>query len=130
VSQTFVIQPDRAQVQGLAEFLRRALPGKPLRVEVAEYRRKRSDQQNRYLWGVAYKRLQDATGQPAEDWHEFFLGEFFGWERGELFGRPRLRPIRRSSRLTTAEFGELVEFIQARAAENGVYIPSPNEEIA
>lgn len=130
MSQTFVIQPDRAQVAGLARWLAAALPGKALRVEVAEYRKRRSDQQNRYLWGVAYKRLEEATGQEAADWHDFFLGEFFGWERVSLFDRPRLKPLRRSKKLSTTEFSDYVEFIQRKAAEHGIYIPSPNEEIA
>jgi len=97
------------------------------KVTVERYAKRRSDQQNRYLWGIAYKTLQDATGQPAEDWHEYMLGECFGWEVTELFGRKRSRPIRRSSTLTTLEFMDYVAFIQQRAAENGLYIPDPND---
>ena len=97
------------------------------KVTVERYAKKRSDQQNRYLWGVAYKALQDATGQPAEDWHQYMLGEHFGWEEVELFGKKKIRPRGGSSKLSTIEFGNFVDFIQQRAAENGLYIPDPNE---
>ncbi len=108
-------------------FLQRLPSSKAWRVEVAQHTKRRSDAQNRYLWGVAYAELAKATGQPAEDWHEYFLGEHYGWETVEMLGRRKLRPVRRSSRLTKAEFAEHVEFIQARAAEHGIYIPDPNE---
>jgi len=112
----------------LSKFLDRlASTAGKWRVTVQPYRKQRSDAQNRYLWGVAYKLLQDATGQPAADWHEYMLGEHFGWEETELFGKKRLRPLNRSSKLNTLEFMDYVAFIQQRAAENGLYIPDPNE---
>lgn len=111
----------------LRDFVMSALPGKELRVEVCEYRKRRSDDQNRYLWGVVYATLRNATGQPADDWHEYMLGEWAGWEETALFGRKRLRPLRRSSKLSTVEFADYVAFIQQRAAENNIYIPDPGE---
>jgi hypothetical protein len=129
MSQTFIIPPENREriADNLRAFVMQALPGKRLRVEVSEHRKRRSDDQNRYLWGVAYKTLRDATGQEAEDWHEYMLGEWAGWEEYELFGRKRLRPTRRSSKLSTVEFADYVAFVQQRAAENGIYIPDPNE---
>lgn len=128
-TQTFVIPPDKREgfADRLRAFVMSALPGKRLRVEVGEFRKRRSDDQNRYLWGVCYAALRDATGQPSDDWHEYMLGEWAGWEEVQLFGRKRLRPLRRSSKLSTVEFAEYVAFIQQRAAENGVYIPDPGE---
>lgn len=112
----------------LLAFLDRLPAEKKWRVTVGQYRKRRSGAQNRYLWGVAYKTLQDATGQPAEDWHEYMLGEYHGWEEYEMFGKRKIRPIKRSSKLSTMEFMDFVEFIQMRAAEHGIYIPDPNEE--
>jgi hypothetical protein len=57
------------------------------------------------------------------------LGEHFGWETLEGFGRKRMRPIRRSSKLSTMEFQDYVAFIQQKAAELGIVIPDPNEEV-
>lgn len=121
--------PARERILGNArQFLAMLGKDRSWQVEVREWRKTRSSEQNRYLWGVAYARLAEATGQPADDWHEYMLGEHYGWETVELFGRRKLRPMRRSSNMTTAEFSAHVEFIRARAAEFGIYIPDPNEE--
>ena len=123
-AQTFILPTGLAALQ---TFLQRLPMVCKWKVTVERYAKKRSDQQNRYLWGVAYKTLQDATGQPAEDWHQYMLGEHFGWEEVELFGKKKIRPRGGSSKLSTTEFGDFVDFIQQRAAENGLYIPDPNE---
>lgn len=95
---------------------------------VKDKRPRRSHEQNRYLWGVAYATvLQHLPGWDAEDVHEYFLGEWSGWETLEGFGRKRLRPVRRSSRLSTVEFSDFVGFIQRTMAERGVIIPDPGE---
>ena len=96
-------------------------------VTVGPYRRKRSDQQNRMLWGIAYKTLADATGNDPDDLHEFFLGDHFGWEVRTVMGQQRRVPKRRSSGLTTGEFSDYYAFIQRRAAEVGYYVPDPGE---
>lgn len=123
--QTFILPHAKAN---LLAFIERLPTQVKWRVTIKRYAKPRSNEQNRYLWGVPYKILADATGQPAEDWHEYMLGECFGWEEAEMFGRKKLRPMRRSSKLTTTEFSEFVAFIQQRAAEHGLYIPDPNEE--
>jgi hypothetical protein len=91
---------------------------------------RRSHEQNRYLWGVCYAAiLKHLEGWDAEDVHEYCLGEWSGWETLEGFGRKRLRPIRRSSRLSTTEFADYVGFIQRTMAAKGIDIPEPNEEV-
>lgn len=91
---------------------------------------KRSDQQNRYLWGAVYPAiLQHLQGWDADDVHEFCLGSWSGWERLEGFGRVRLRPIRRSSKLSKMEFIDFVAHIQRTMAEKGIVIPDPNERM-
>ena len=116
-----------ASVDRLAKFAL-ALPlDKGWAFEVTEARRKRTLEQNAYLWGVVYATLEKATGQEAEDWHNYWLGEFFGWDKVELFGRSKLKPKRRSSRLTTVEFADYIDFIARKCAEQGIYIPEPNE---
>ena len=100
-------------------------------VTVAEHRPRRSDPQNRYLWGVVYPTILKAgtlEGWTADDIHDYLLGEHFGWETVEGFGKKRLRPLRRSSKLNKQEFSDFVAFIQRRMAEHGIYVPDPNEE--
>mgnify|MGYP001230933696 FL=1 len=99
---------------------------KPWMVTIEPYQRRRTEQQNRYLWGVVYATLlQHLPGWRAEDVHEYMLGECFGWERLEGFGAIRLRPIRTSSKLNKQEFSDYVAFVQQKAAELGIYIPDP-----
>lgn len=93
-------------------------------VAVTEKKPRRSDQQNRYLWGVVYKTVCDALGGwDADDVHEYCLGECFGWETLEGLGKRRMRPIRRSSKLNKQEFTDYVDWIQRHMAEKGIYIP-------
>ena len=106
------------------------LPLARYRVTVEEAKPKRSDPQNRYLWGVVYPAILSAgklEGWSANDLHEYLLGEHFGWELVEGFGRKRQRPIRRSSKLSKIEFVDYVSFIQQRMSEHGIYVPDPNE---
>ena len=82
--------------------------------------------QNAYLWGVVYPRFtEQLEGFTREDVHEYMLGECFGWEELEGFGRKRLKPIQRSSSLSKMEFMDYVAFIQQKGAEMGIDIPEP-----
>ncbi len=95
-------------------------------ITVEERKTKRSEQQNRYLWGVCYAELLKVLpGWDAEDVHEYMLGEWSGWETLLGFDKKRLRPLRRSSKLNKQEFADFVAFIQRKAAEHGVFIPDP-----
>lgn len=135
--QTFILprasRGDRERAVGrVARFLAGLGDGDAWKVEITKSRKRRSDQQNRYLWGVCYPTFLSGGGEELRDWaaedlHEYFLGEVFGWERLQGLGRTRMRPLKRSSRLSTVEFGEFVAAIQRKAAELGIYIPDPNE---
>lgn len=129
MTQTFRLpKTDRERIAAnLHAFVLSALPGKDLRVEVSEYRKRRSQDQNAALWGIAYKTLSDATGNDPDDLHAYFLGEWSGWETITVMGQQRRVPKRRSSKLTTVEFSEFYAFIQQRSAETvGVFIPDPD----
>jgi hypothetical protein len=111
-------------IDRLTKVLRALDSEKAWEVTVSEKKRRRSEQQNRYLWGVCYAEiLKHLPGWDAEDVHEYFLGEHFGWEVLEGFGKKRMKPIRRSSRLNKMEFADYVNFIQRKAADMGIYIP-------
>ncbi len=93
---------------------------------VKENKITRSEQQNRYLWGLVYKTIAaHLQGWDAEDIHEYCLGEWSGWETVEGFGRKRMKPLRRSSNLNKQEFSDYVDFIQRHMAEKGIVIPDP-----
>lgn len=127
--QRFVLHPDasRERVLANAHAALDNLPDKGAwQVEIKRKVKRRSKDQNEYLWAVCYKILEDSTGQEAKDWHEYFLGEHFGWEEHDMLGKRKLKPRRRSSGLSTMEFWDFVAFIQRRAGENGIFIPDPD----
>lgn len=131
----FILPADRPRDEILARmvrFVHQLDAGKAWEWTCAPYKKRRSMQQNAYLWGVCYATILQQGGEAlrgwsADDLHEYFLGEHFGWETLEGFGRKRLRPLKRSSRLSTSEFSDFVDFIQRKAAELGIYIPDANE---
>lgn len=129
--QTFILQ--RAVERNLTKLVAflSALPtDRQWKLTVSEFKRTRSHEQNAYLWGIVYVAiLQHLPGWDADDIHEYCLGEWSGWETLEGFGRKRLRPVRRSSKLSTTEFTDYVAFIQRTMAAKGIYVPDPNEEM-
>jgi len=100
-------------------------------ISVEPWKRKRSDAQNRFLWGVAYPMILEQGGETLGGWgrddlHEYFLGECFGWEMLEGFGRKRMRPLKRSSALTKEEFTEYLMFLEQRCIDMGMGpLPEP-----
>lgn len=115
-------------IERFAKVLSALAADKAWEVTVVEQKRRRSEQQNRFLWGVVYKTICEALeGWDAEDVHEYFLGEHFGWETLEGFGRKRMKPIRRSARLNKQEFADYIAFIQRKCSELGIFIPDANQ---
>lgn len=129
--QTFILQSGVRNLTRLVSFLSALSTGQAWKITICEWKRTRSNEQNAYLWGVVYETiLPHLPGWDANDLHEFFLGEHYGWTTLEGLGRKRLKPLRRSSKLTTVEFADHVAFIQRAMAEKGIYVPDPNEEVS
>lgn len=124
-----ILRTDR-EVDRFAVMLKARIAARgPQRAEHEDWKPRRSDAQNRYLHGVVYPAFLTALeGWTRDDVHEFLLGEHFGWERLEGFGRPRVKPLKRSSRLSKTEFSEYVAFCQQKAAEHGIFIPDPEPQ--
>lgn len=111
-------------IDRLTKSLRELDADKIFQVKVDEKKPKRSDQQNRYLFGVVYAEIaRHLEGWDKDDIHEFCLGEWSGWEVVEGFGKKRQRPVLRSSKLNKQQFGDYIEFIQRTMAERGIFIP-------
>lgn len=103
------------------------------RVEIHEHKATRSHQQNAYLWGGIYPAILKAGGNALAGWteddlHEYVLGECFGWETVTGFGKKRMRPKRRSSKLSKTEFMGFVDFIHRTMAGHGIFIPDPDPD--
>ena len=126
--------PRESLIARLISFLKTLPLGDAWKIEIKPYRKQRSLEQNAYLWGVVYQTILDEGGETLAGWdsadlHEYFLGEKFGWEVLEGFGRKRMRPVRRSSKLSTMEFMEYIDFIQCKMAQQGIVIPDPNQHL-
>ena len=99
-------------------------------VTVEPFKKPRTNQQNAYLWGVVYPTILETGGEALKGWqaddlHEYFLGEIYGWETLEGMGRKRMKPVKRSSRMNRSEFMDYLEQISQRCANLGIIIPEP-----
>jgi len=113
----------------ITKFVEEVDAEKAWRLTVEEMSSTRSTAQNSFLWGVVYPALLEGSdllkGWQATDLHEFFLGEMWGWEVIEGFGRKRMRPVRRSSTMNKTQFSDYISFIEQRALDMGIVIPNP-----
>jgi len=133
---------DRARVAEQVRVFVAALDtDKPWRVVVESDRPTRSNAQNRYLYGVAYRVLAQETGYEVEEIAEFCAGSYFGWRDVKVPKTPRnpegieSRPVRTTTTdehgkravLDKQAFSDYVAWIQRFAASKGLYIPEPDE---
>jgi hypothetical protein len=133
----FVIQPHCSR-EGLFAAVRgyiNSLPDdKPWLIEIGKLKKRRTDRQNRALWACAYAVIAEETGNDPEDLHQYFCGEFFGWDEYDVMGQLRKRPRRSTTKdgdgekdvIPTEEFVKFFDFIQYRAAEVGIFVPDPD----
>lgn len=117
---------------------------KPYRVTIEVAKVPRTNQQNRYLWGVAYKLIADAVGYEVDEVAEFMCGQYFGWTDKRVPKKPsnpegvESVPVRTTTRdadgkrrvLNKHEFADYVAFVQRFAAKRGVHIPDPDPDYA
>lgn len=130
MSDGFILKKDAIRdemITRIVRFLELLPMDRAWEVTVKRWQRKRSDDQNAALWGVAYPPIMEATGYEKGELHEFYLGECFGWTVKEIFGKKKRVPAKRSSKLTTLEFCDFYAFIQRHAAQElGIYVPDPD----
>lgn len=98
-------------------------------LEVKKTVTRRSHAQNRLLWSL-YEQILERGGEgmagwEKEDLHDFFLIQHFGHEVREMFGRKRLVPLQRSSKLDKQQFADLVDHIVRFMASQGVCLDMP-----
>ena len=104
------------------------LEGKKVNVAVGKYRKNRTDQSNRYLWGVCYKMIADETGYSIEDIHSLMKGMFL--RKLVFIKNKKYDVIQSSATLDTNAFSEYIEKIkQFAATELSLNIPNPQEVV-
>ena len=110
-----------------ARFKQHLLPlkGKIVEITAELQRRHRSNEQNRYYWGVVLKMIADYCGYFSQEEIESLHTEMC---RLFLPGVGMLALPTRTSDLSTVEMNDYMKKVRAWAAsELGVYIPEPNE---
>jgi hypothetical protein len=139
VSQRFVLNkdgPERETVRVNAMRLIAALPTtKSWMIEVKQYAKPRTLDQNAATFGLAYEVIMEATGlsgeREREKLHHDFCGDFFGWVDRPIIGRMPRRTT------TTGEDGKrdvvdtktmaaLYDHIQRTMLEYGIMVPDPD----
>jgi len=106
------------------------------RVTFTKFRRRRSDEQNKYLWSVVYPTVRDGM---KETWHvERTVQEVHCWLRGKFLtfhdvdqstgGRVPVQPSSTSD-LSVEEFTHYIDQIRQFADKHlNVYVPTPQGE--
>jgi len=130
MSQKFIIRKeDSLRRENCCAAIKSLDPAKDWSVEIKQYRRNRSLEQNAFLHAVPLKIICEHTGHSVEDMKEFLLGEWSGWMDYEFQGRPFSKPLKTSTaKLDVREFHQFLEFIEMYAAHRlGLSIPRPGE---
>jgi len=103
------------------------LEGKRVVVELKQYRKNRSNNQNAYIWGVVVKLITEYTGDRDNESKQV-------WEQvkikvGHVYTEGFLKGLGKPTKdLTTVEFEDLASRIRTWAnCDLGIYIPLPNE---
>ena len=98
------------------------LEGQAVEVIVRKQRKQRSDNQNRFYWGVIIEMLSEFTGYTREEMHEALKFRFLAAGQDEN----GLVKIRSTATLTTDEFINYTNNIVIWAAQElGVFVPDP-----
>lgn len=118
-----------------------SLAGREVEVIIRRKRKRRSLPQNNWYWGVcvpailhAFRDWSPDTGWNAEMVHEVLKQRFLPlireWEEvaipdtGEMVSVPMT-----TRKLTTTEFQDYKALVQQWAAEMGIIVPDPNEQV-
>lgn len=112
-----------------AAFRRRE--GDDVRIEIRQRVKARSNNQNRYMWGVVYEIIASDTGHTPEEIHEYCKAKFLP----RIFFAPKkgieeLELTKSTTTLSTFDMEEYLERVRAWAGQElGLQIPMPNESM-
>ena len=114
-------QNDKARLFGLLKHLKGHHA-----VGIKKHRHQRSNNQNRYYWGVVLAYMAEETGYTKDEVHQLMQRRFLKYAKDVLDGSEEF--VRSTSSLNTLEMQEYIDQICIFAiSELGVYIPQPGE---
>lgn len=110
------------------------MEGKRLAIKISEAKRRRSNSQNAYYWGVVIEQVRQlfadsGTDIDKEECHDF-LKQHVGGLKDVVCDPSGARHsiLKSSTKLTTRDWEDYMEKIRAWAAQFGCQIPFPNED--
>lgn len=124
---------DFLHLQGMKNLLRGFID-KELVIKVKERIRKRSEAQNRYYWGIliptvrAFLKETEGKTYTEDQLHTYHLMKVIGAKPviTEILGLEVVSfEVKRSSKMSTKEFGEFVDILQAYWAERDLVVSDP-----
>lgn len=119
-----------AELRGRIFATLRKHAGAELDIEIRAHRKNRSLAQNAWLWGCAYPLIAEEIGYDRhehDELHYWLVATCFGTHFDERLGADV--PNARSSKLTTKEFGDYMEWLVRFAAQKwNCVIPLPDED--
>lgn len=114
----------------------RLMCGKTVTIKIDEQKKLRSDNQNRFYWGVVIPMLiqffkDSGNVYDRDDMHFFLRMEVWKWTKfiTDPVTKVEKKLPMSSTELTTAEWEEKIEITRAWAAPLGLQIPVPNENL-
>lgn len=87
-------------------------------VWIAPYSKLRSLEQNAFYWKLIQS-IVDAAGHDKEIWHEYMKRKVFGVNFATIGGEI-IEQVKSSAKSKRKDFSELIDFVQAWMAENGI----------
>lgn len=111
--------------EGFSKYLL-TLAGKEIQVIVRKFEKTRSNEANRYYWGVVVDMIAEAMGILKDEAHDF--GKSLFLKEGLEVNGKRYELIRSTANLPTSEFWSYIDKLKMWASsELQIYIPEPNE---
>lgn len=96
------------------------LNGKYAILELKNFYKKRSDNQNQYYWGVVLDMISEDTGNDPEDLHATFKSMFLVDRSGKI------PVVGSTAKLTTVQFNEYIDKVVLFASQElNLEIPEP-----
>lgn len=102
------------------------LEGKDVSMSIGEHKNKkpRSDEQNRYYWGVVIEILSNELGYEKDQMHDIIKWKFL---KCPVNISEDMWSVRSTTDLSTSQFEDLMTKIRSWASINlGIFIPDPN----
>lgn len=94
-------------------------------VTISPRAKRKSKEQQGYLWGVVYPYMTEHTGHTPEELHEIFKVKFLRKKR--LWRGAEMVVVGSTESLTSGEMAEFITNVVREAADMGIAVPDPDK---